>query len=521
MTHCRQVMLEELQRRNFAPTTISTYLHAVEQFARHFKCRPDRLNQTHFRSYQAYLLRERKMQPRTVRLHVAALRFFFVKTLKRRYLLDDTPYPKAPRRLPQILSVEEVARVIDAADSLSHRTMLMVLYSTGMRNAELRHLQVADIDSRRMLIHIQRGKGGRDRYVPLSPTLLTTLRVYYRWMRPKTWLFPGTVNGWRADKPITPKVLWDACVVAARRAGLAQAVLAAPAAPFVRHALAREWRGPPDDSAAPRPRGGPAHGAVSPSLAEASAGGRESAGCAHDLGARHRASDPAEAQAVTRPPFEVADIVRRHGDRFLETHRAWVTGQHRRVLRAIAQCRTAALGGHRDRCDQCAQPALSYNSCRDRHCPKCLTAARNAWVAAREQELLPVGYVHIVFTMPEPLARLALVNKRVVYDLLFHAAAETVRQVASNPKRLGGDIGGLMVLHTWGQRLQHHPHVHCVVPAGGLSPDGTRWVHARPRFFLPIPVLRQVFRGKLVAGSTRGVSARPPAFPGQPRTARH
>jgi hypothetical protein len=150
------------------------------------------------------------MRPLTVRLHVAALRFFFVKTLKRRYLLDDTPYPKAPRRLPQILSVEEVARVIDAADSLSHRTMLMVLYSTGMRNTELRHLQVADIDSRRMLIHIQRGKGGRDRYVPLSPTLLTTLRVYYRWMRPKTWLFPGTVDGWRADKPITPKVLWEA-----------------------------------------------------------------------------------------------------------------------------------------------------------------------------------------------------------------------------------------------------------------------------------------------------------------------
>jgi hypothetical protein len=203
---------------------------------------------------------------------------------------------------------------------------------------------------------------------------------------------------------------------------------------------------------------------------------------------------------VTPPPFEVADIVRRHGDRFLDTHRAWVTGPHRRVLRAIAQCRTAALGGHRDRCEQCAQPALSYNSCRDRHCPKCLTAARNAWVAAREQELLPVGYVHIVFTMPELLARLALANKRVVYDLLFRAAAETLQQVAANPTRLGGEVGGLMVLHTWGQRLQHHPHVHCVVPMGGLSADGTRWIHARPRFFLPIPVLRKVFRGKLVAG---------------------
>jgi hypothetical protein len=203
---------------------------------------------------------------------------------------------------------------------------------------------------------------------------------------------------------------------------------------------------------------------------------------------------------VTRPPVEVADIVRRHGDRVLETHRAWVTAAHRRVLRAIAQCRTAALGGHRDRCEQCAQLALSYNSCRDRHCPRCLTAARNAWVAAREAELLPVGYVHLVFTMPAPLARLALVNKRVIYDLLFRAVAETLLRVAANPKRLGAAIGGLMVLHTWGQRLQHHPHVHGVVPMGGLAPDGLRWIHARPRFFLPIPVLRKVFRGRLVAG---------------------
>jgi len=217
---------------------------------------------------------------------------------------------------------------------------------------------------------------------------------------------------------------------------------------------------------------------------------------------------------VTRPPFEVADIVRQHGDQFLETHRAWVTGQHRRVFRAIAQCRTAALGGHRDRCDQCAHPALSYNSCRDRHCPKCLTAARNAWVAAREQELLPVRYVHLVFTVPEPLARLALANKRVVYDRLVRAAAETLQQVAANPTRLGADVGGLMVLHTWGQRLQHHPHVHCVVPAGGLSPDGTQWLHARPTFFLPVKVLRQVCRGKLIAGLRKARAQGRLDFPG-------
>ena len=224
MTHCRRIMLEELQRRNFSPTTIRSYLYAVERFARHFKCRPDRLNHTHLRSYQAHLLRTGQLQPKTVRLHVSALRFFFVKTLRRRYLLDDTPYPKAPQRLPSILSVEEMARLIEAADGLYHRTMLMVLYSTGMRSAELLQLQVADIDSRRMLIHIRHGKGGRDRYVPLSPTLLETLRVYYRWMRPKTWLFPGTVHNWRVDKPITKRVLWNAVVLAAERADLRKRV---------------------------------------------------------------------------------------------------------------------------------------------------------------------------------------------------------------------------------------------------------------------------------------------------------
>ena len=224
MTQCRQMMLEELQRRNYAASTITYYIKNVEQFARYFKRSPDRLTPTHLRTYQAYLLRQRKLAPRTVKLHVCAIRFFFNKTLRRRYLLEDTPYPKAPRRLPPILSREEGTRLIAAAQSLTHRTMLMLLYSTGIRNAELRHLQVRDIDSRRMLIHIRHGKGGRERYVPLSATLLDTLRAYYRWMRPTGFLFPGTVANWRTDKPVTPKVVWDACVVAARRAGLAHRV---------------------------------------------------------------------------------------------------------------------------------------------------------------------------------------------------------------------------------------------------------------------------------------------------------
>ena len=152
------------------------------------------------------------------------MRFFFVKTLKRPYRSDEIPYPKAPRRLPVVLTVEEVGRLLDCAQNLFHRTMLMVLYSTGMRNREMRNLQVRDIDSRSMLIHIQYGKGGRDRSVPLSPKLLETLREYWRWMKPKTWLFPGTLHGWRADKPITPKVVWEACKLAAERAGIEKRV---------------------------------------------------------------------------------------------------------------------------------------------------------------------------------------------------------------------------------------------------------------------------------------------------------
>jgi site-specific recombinase XerD len=220
------MMLEELQRRNYSEQTSRYYLQAVADFARHFGRSPDKLGLNELRSYQAYLLRDRKLAVGTVVGLVAALRFFFNRTLKRHLPPTDIPYPKHPRRLPAILSVEEVTRLIDSARNLLDRTLLMVLYSTGMRNFELRQLQVKDIDSKSMLIHIQHGKGGRDRYVPLSPKLLETLREYWRWMKPKTWLFPGTIHNWRADKPITPKVVWDACQFAARRAGIKKRVYA-------------------------------------------------------------------------------------------------------------------------------------------------------------------------------------------------------------------------------------------------------------------------------------------------------
>src|SRR5881628_1573545 len=204
---------------------------------------------------------------------------------------------------------------------------------------------------------------------------------------------------------------------------------------------------------------------------------------------------------MSRPPFEVADLVRSAGVAFIERNRQWIGWKHVKVLLAIARCRPAALGGHIDECTRGGHRAtISYNSCRNRHCPKCQTGARERWIQARRSELLPVPYVHVVFTLPPQLAALALQNKKVVYGLLLRASAETLLEVARNPRHLGAEIGFFSVLHTWNQKLQLHPHVHCVIPAGGLSPDHLRWIRSRPRFFLPIHVLRRVFRGKFVAG---------------------
>jgi hypothetical protein len=203
---------------------------------------------------------------------------------------------------------------------------------------------------------------------------------------------------------------------------------------------------------------------------------------------------------MNRPTLEVADIIRAFGNSYWERHRSHMAWQHRKVLNAIARCRTPALGGHRDQCSSCAHQVISYNSCRNRHCPKCQGNARAKWLAARSAELLPVPYFHVVFTLPHELSALVLQNKRLLYDLLFRTSAATLLEVARDPKHLGADIGLLSVLHSWGQNLQHHPHIHCIVPAGGLAEDRSGWVAASPRFFLPVRVLSRVFRGKFVAG---------------------
>jgi len=210
---------------------------------------------------------------------------------------------------------------------------------------------------------------------------------------------------------------------------------------------------------------------------------------------------------MARSGLEVADVFRRYGAAYRETHGASLCTAQRRVMSAIELCRTAALGGHVERCDRCDHQRVFYNSCRNRNCPKCQSLARAQWLDARQSELLDTPYFHVVFTMPQPIAAMALQNKEIVYNILFRAAAETLRTIAADPKHLGAQIGFFAVLHTWGQTLCAHPHLHCVVPGGGISPDSTRWISCRPNFFLSVAVLSRLFRRLFVDYLTQAFDA--------------
>jgi hypothetical protein len=197
---------------------------------------------------------------------------------------------------------------------------------------------------------------------------------------------------------------------------------------------------------------------------------------------------------MARGGLEVADLFRRFGQAFRDQHGASLSAARHRAMLAIERCRTAALGGHVERCGNCGQQRIAYNSCRNRNCPKCQGLARAQWLADRQAELLDVPYFHVVFTVPEPIASIAFQNQTAVYDILFRAASETLRSIAADPEHLGGEIGFLAVLHSWGQNLLHHPHLHCLVPGGGIAPDGQSWIPCRSGFFLPVTVLSRMFR---------------------------
>ena len=421
---------------------------------------------------------------------------------------EDLPYPKRRRRLPVVLSPDEVQRLIAGAKNLYHRTMLMTLYGAGLRRSELCQLKVRDIDSQRMVLRVERGKGGRDREVPLSPTLLTALREYYRWMRPQTYLFPG--HAARLARRQADHVQGDLGGRAARRA--ATAGIDKRVTPHtLRHSYATH-------------------------LLEAGADLRTiqvllgHADLSHTtvylhLSRRHlqAAPNPLEqlqvptpvvlprsrllrkpTAVVSRPAVEVADILHAQGDTFVEQH-PWLSVQQRSVLRAIARCRTAALGGHVDRCDACGHQAISYNSCRNRHCPKCQAQARERWLARARAGAARRAVCARRLHAAACAAAAGLSEQRASVHLALPDergdAPRGRRRSAASRRR---DRRAVSILHTWGQTLVRHPHVHCVVPAGGLSPDHQRWI--RPKyagFFLPVKVLSRVFRGKFVEALRR------------------
>ena len=432
---------------------------------------------------------------------VAALRFLYTVTLGRDWVLStEIPAPKRPQTLPVVLSPDEVVQFLDCVKIPMHHTILTTCYAAGLRISEAIRLTVPAIDSRRMVLRVEQGKGQKDRYVMLSPKLLELLRAWWRRERP-----PVLALSQRPPRRAHHGCGRPACLpTRASPESPPQAGDAARLAPRVRRPPARGRHGRPDDSVAARaPQVWPPRPGICASPPRRSVRRRVLSICsrtpAHPACHPKRPRRPDRAATVERTTPTVAEVIRRYGEPYREQAGASLSGGQRRVLTAIAQCRTAALGGHVEQCDGCGYTRVWYNSCRNRHCPMCQALARATWVRARQAELLDCPYFHVVFTVPDAIAQIALQNKAVVYGILFRATADTLRTIAADSRHLGAEIGFVAVLHTWGQTLVHHPHLHCVVPGGGLSADGTRWVACRPGFFLPVRVLSRFFRRRFLA----------------------
>src|SRR5438132_9839882 len=268
----------------------------------------------------------------------------------------------------------------------------------------------------------------------------------------------------------------------------------AHAAPLLCHTPSGKWDRSVHHPDVAGTRGPGNHIRLPARLPPSFAGRRQSGGNYFDCQTRYGEAVQKESETMTRPAVEVADILRAQGSNFMDRYRNGIRFQQLKVMRAIVRCRTAALGGHIDKCLQCGKDwGLSFNSCRNRHCPKCQAQSRQRWIAARQEELLATSYFHVVFTLPHLLNTLIRQNPVELYNLLFRSVAETLMEVAANPKHLGAEIGFFAILHTWSQNLLFHPHIHCVVPSGGLAPGRTRWIRGSATFFLPLEVLQQVF----------------------------
>src|SRR5262249_17205419 len=377
MSPLRRRMLEDMQIRNYSPHTIDGYLRYIAQFAKHLGTSPDRLGPEHIRTYQLHLLHQQASKSIFIQT-VCALRFLYETTLGRPWMVDFIPYPKKPKKLPVILSRDEVKALLLPPRHLKQRAVLATLHATGLRVSDLCQLRGTDIDSQRMVIRVRQGKGQRDRFVMLSPNLLPLLRRYWKLYQLQSWLFPGP----RVTAPITPAGVAHICTQAGHAANLTKAVYPH----LLRHTFATPSAGgggrPAPHQIVPRPRQSAPHEPLPPRRPPRAPCHRESPG-------RPRLTDQPGDPAMSRPPLEVADIVRQHGDAFRARYGAILSGVQQRALRAIALCRTAALGGHITPCDHCGHEEQAYNSCRHRCCPQCHRAAHAACLTPRQHEVLP------------------------------------------------------------------------------------------------------------------------------------
>ncbi|SJZ78649.1 Phage integrase, N-terminal SAM-like domain [Consotaella salsifontis] len=492
----RQRLIDEMDLRRFPRETQRNYFRDIGRLATFLGRSPDTETADDLCWFQI-VQQEAGLGVPTINAVVSALRFFFVHTIDRPDLARKLVRLHHPRQLPDVLSPDEVRRLLGATVCLKHLAALSVAYGAGLRVAEVAALKVADVDSTRMILRIEHGKGGRDRNAMLSADLLALLRQWWieghrQGVLHRDGCCSPARPGHGRSRPGSFTASWWTRLERRRfPKGSVPIRYAIPSPPTFwktasTSASSRFCWGTPSSI---RPRSTPRspHACCEPWSAPSTG---LPCSTAKDL-------HPAEAM---RASIEVADIFRAAGPLYGAAKAGHLSLAELKIMSAVEHCRTAALGGHVEGCDNCAHLRVSYNSCRNRHCPRCQGAAARDWLAEREADLLPVGYFHVVFTLPSEIAALAFQNKAAIYSLLFRAAAETMTRITADPRHLGACIGFTAVLHTWGSAMTHHPHVHMIVPGGGLLPDGTRRISARPAFLLPVQVLSALFRRLFLDG---------------------
>jgi site-specific recombinase XerD len=482
LTPLRRRMLEDLQLRGLAPKTQPWYLDAVRHLAHHYHRPPDQLSDEELRQYFLSLRQEKKVAESTFRIHLYGIRFFDELTLTRPWPVFDLVRPRNIQQLPIVLSPREVRALLAVGRNPTAQMCLRLIYACGLRLREGTQLQVADIEPQRRLVRVRQGNGGKERFVPLAPRVLAWWRGYWPHQRPRPWVFPAR----HQSGPRPPTSRQKTCKAVVRQRGIATDASIHP----LRHASATHLlaRGvslrvmqdllghqSPRTTARYTPLTPPTLDVVHATINALMA----------DLCAFWRVSMP-----------ELADVLRRYGPESLDRFGQDLLPSHRRAIDDLMHCRTEALGGQLLQCDHGGQEHYVDHSCRHRRGPTCHHQDTEAWLAERRQELLPGPYLHLVFTVPHARGEIIRPRQQDFYDILLRAAAQALITLAMDPHDVGGLIGVLCVLHTWTRTLADHPHVHCVVPAGGVSADQHEWRPARTSYLVPVQARSQISRGR-------------------------